>query len=50
MEKCKWIFRKQVSTGEMRYIVGCNKKKFSDLHGFVFCPYCGKEIDIEYKV
>ena len=49
MEFCKWIFRKQVSDDRWLYVSGCNKKKFDNLHEFKYCPYCGKEIEIEYK-
>jgi rRNA maturation endonuclease Nob1 len=43
---CEWKFVKSVSDGGYFYSSGCSHKRFSDLHSFEFCPYCGKEIKI----
>lgn len=41
---CEWKFMKTVVA--YFYSSGCNHKRFSDLHGFEFCPYCGKKIKV----
>ena len=43
---CKWKFTKSIVDGGYFYNSGCNHKRFSDLHGFEFCPYCGKKIKV----
>lgn len=41
---CEWKFMKTVVA--YFYSSGCNHKRFSDLHDFEFCPYCGKKIKV----
>lgn len=43
---CEWKFTKSVADGGYFYSSGCNHKRFSDLHSFEFCPYCGKKIKV----
>ena len=43
---CEWKFTKSVVNGGYFYSSGCNHKRFSDLHNFEFCPYCGKKIKV----
>lgn len=43
---CKWESIKSDKDNEEYFCCGCNKKELSDLHGFIFCPYCGKKIVI----
>ena len=26
--------------------ISCNHKRFTDLHSFDYCPYCGKKIKV----
>lgn len=43
---CEWKFAKSIVDSAYFYSSGCNHKRFSDLHSFEFCPYCGKEIKV----
>ena len=43
---CEWKFTKSVVNGGYFYSSSCNHKRFSDLHNFEFCPYCGKKIKV----
>lgn len=43
--KCIWKFEKKLS--ETFFICGCNNSKWCDLYRFIYCPYCGKKIEIE---
>ena len=36
---CEWKYSGNVS-------ISCNYKRFTDLHSFEYCPYCGKKIKI----
>lgn len=44
-DKCIWKFEKKL--GEPLFICTCNNSGWCDLHGFIYCPYCGKKIKIE---
>ena len=43
---CEWKYTKSVSEGGYFYSCGCIHKRFSDLHDFEYCPYCGKKIKV----
>lgn len=46
---CEWKFTKSVADGVYIFSSGCNHKRFSDLNGFEYCPYCGKKIKVVQK-
>ena len=36
---CEWKYSGNV-------YISCNYKRFTDLHSFEYCPYCGKKIKV----
>lgn len=36
---CEWKYSGNV-------FISCNYKRFTDLHSFEYCPYCGKKIKV----
>jgi carbon storage regulator len=44
-KKCKWI--EEYNDGDTICNISCNKNKiFYENHDYIFCPFCGKEIEL----